>query len=327
MTRVTAEIVIAAFPDAQMLDIVGPAEVFSVADRLAGATGARYRVRVAAPECGPLRSNGPIVLVPDLALRAVRGPVDTLIVAGGTGAITASEDPDIVRAVDRIARRARRVTSVCTGAFVLAEAGWLDGRRATTHWAWADRLAERYPDVDVDADPIYVADGDVWTSAGVTAGIDLALELVANDHGREVAGQIARQLVVFLQRPGGQAQFSVPLGATVSASSELHALQSWMVEHPAADLSVTALADRCHIHQRTFHRLVRRQTGMTPAEWVEQVRVECARRALESTALPVAVIARQTGFGTVSTLYRAFQRRVGATPAGYRRHFQTTRSA
>ena len=318
-----AQIVIVGFPDAQVLDITGPAEVFSVADRLSGREGSRYQVRLATPGPGPLRTSGPIALVPDTTLDELAGPIHTLVVAGGTGAMAASEDPQIVGLVDRAARRARRVTSVCTGAFVLAATGRLDGRRATTHWAWTDLLARRYPAVTVEPDPIFVVDGNVWTSAGVTAGIDLALELVAQDHGRTVAAQVARQLVVFLQRPGGQAQFSVPLGTAVAETDELHALQSWMVEHPAGDLSVGAMAAQCHVTQRTFHRLVRRQTGMTPAAWVEQVRVEAARRSLESSALPVATIARQTGFGTVSTLYRAFERRVGVTPAAYRRHFQT----
>jgi transcriptional regulator GlxA family with amidase domain len=183
-----------------------------------------------------------------------------------------------------------------------------------------------HPTVQVAPDQIFVRDGNVWTSAGVTAGIDLALALVARDHGRDVAADAARWLVVFLQRPGGQAQFSVPLAIAGLDTDVLAELQTWMVEHPDADLSVAALARRCHLSPRTFHRLVGRETGMTPGTWVEQIRVEAARRMLESTDLPVPAIARACGFGTVSTLYRAFERRLGVAPATYRHHFRAVPS-
>ena len=320
----TRRVVIVAFADVQILDVTGPGEVFATADRLGGtrgSRGSRYSVEVAAPTAGPIRSTGGVSLLPDRALDDVTGPIDTLVVAGGLGVFWAAEDGETVAQVDRIAAQARRVASVCTGAYLLAATGRLDGRRVTTHWAWAADLAARYPSITVDPDPIFIADGPVWTSAGVTAGIDLALELVGLDHGRAAAAEVARWLVMFLQRPGGQAQFSVPLAAGPLDGDALAPLQAWMIEHPGADLSVASLAARCHTSPRTFQRLVHRQTGMTPGAWVEQIRVEAARRALEATAMPVATIAERCGFRTVSTLYRAFDRRLGVAPAAYRSHF------
>lgn len=316
-------VVIVAFEGMQLLDVTGPSEVFSAADRLSGEPGSRYTVGVAAPTAGPVRASSGLCLIADQALADVAGPIDTLVVAGGVGVFAAAQDPAIVTEVDRIAGGSRRVTSVCTGAFLLAATGRLAGRRATTHWSSTARLAADYPDIHVETDPIFVNDGAVWTSAGVTAGIDLALALIAGDHDRETAAEVARWLVMFLQRAGGQAQFSVPMTTGALATDTLGTLQAWMVEHPGADLSVGALAARCHQSSRTLQRLVRRETGMTPGAWVEQIRVEAARRALETSDTPVAVIAATCGFRTLSTLYRAFERRLGVTPASYRSHFRT----
>ena len=217
--------------------------------------------------------------------------------------------------------------SVCTGAFVLAEAGLLDGHRATTHWASCDRLAERYTDVSVERDPIFVRDGNVYTSAGVTAGMDLALALVEEDLGRRTALEVARWLVLFVKRPGGQSQFSSQLAAQTAAREPLRDLQEWIAGNLDGDLSVPALADRAHMSERNFARAFRRELGLTPAAYVEVARVEAARIALESSATPVDVVAAQTGFGTVETMRRAFHRRLGVGPAAYRARFTSTQAA
>jgi transcriptional regulator GlxA family with amidase domain len=249
-------------------------------------------------------------------------PVDTLVVAGGTGVRTVLEDASVVAWTQAAAARARRVASVCTGAFLLGRAGLLDGRRATTHWASCAALAEAFPAVDVDPDPIFVRDGDLFTSAGVTAGMDLALALVEDDLGPAVALDVARHLVLFLRRPGGQAQFSAGLAAQAAVRAPLRELQLWMGDHLGEDLSVAALAARAHMSPRTFARAFRDEIGLTPAAYVEALRVERARGALEATDLPVEAVARACGFGTVETLRRAFGRRVGVAPAAYRDRFR-----
>jgi transcriptional regulator GlxA family with amidase domain len=218
--RVGRRIVFVTFPGIIALDLVGPHEVFTAAGEVARRTGGEadaYRVEVVAPEAGVVTTSRGPSFIADRSLHSVRGEIDTLVMVGGEGARHAADDPTFVAGVRRLARRARRVTSVCTGAYVLAAAGLLDGRRATTHWAWCAEFANRFPDVTVDADPIFVRDGNVWTSAGVTAGMDLALALVDDDLGRDVALMTARQLVLFVQRPGGQSQFSAQLGAQVAA--------------------------------------------------------------------------------------------------------------
>jgi transcriptional regulator GlxA family with amidase domain len=306
-------VVFVTYPGITALDLVGPHEVL-------GAAGG-YELVVAGLTTGPMRSTrGPQILV-ERTLSSLRGPIDTLIVVGGEGARDAMRDQDLVRAVRNLARRSRRVTSVCTGAFVLAAAGLLDGRRATTHWSACEYLGRRFPDVTVEPDPIFVRDGNVWTSAGVTAGMDLALALVADDLGRDNALAVARQLVMYVQRPGGQAQFSAQLGAQAADRDALRDLQAWIGEHPDRDHSVDRLAARVGMSARHFARVFRDEVGATPAAYVEQIRIEVARRLLETTALPVEDVARAAGFGTVETLRRAFARRVGTNPSSYRERF------
>jgi transcriptional regulator GlxA family with amidase domain len=243
-------------------------------------------------------------------------------VAGGTGVGALEDDERFLEALRSAADRSRRVAGVCTGAFLLAAAGLLERRRATTHWASCALLAERHPETEVDPDPIFVRDGNVYTSAGVTAGMDLALALVEEDLGRETALTTARWLVLFVKRPGGQAQFSAQLAAQTADRAPLRELQAWIPDHLDRDLSVPALARRAQMSDRNFARAFRRETGMTPAAYVEAARVESARIALESGDLPVESIARQTGFGTVETLRRAFRRRVGVSPHDYRSRFR-----
>ena len=311
-------VVIVGFPGVQTLDVTGPAEVFRAAGLI---RPPGYEVTVAAAQKQPLATST-VSFVPDAALDDIGGTLDTLIVAGGTGARRAEDDPRLIDWIREAAKQARRVTSVCTGAFLLARAGLLDGCRATTHWAHCADLAERYPEVAVERDPIFVRDGNVATSAGVTAGMDLALALVEEDLGREAALEAARWLVVFLQRPGGQAQFSAQLAAQAADRAPLRELQAWIPDHLDEDLTVPALARRACMSDRNFARAFRRETGMTPGAYVETARVERARIALETGDLPVETVARQAGFGTVETMRRAFGRRVGASPAEYRTRFR-----
>jgi transcriptional regulator GlxA family with amidase domain len=311
--------VIVAFPGVQTLDVIGPAEVFSTAGALASND---YEVLVTAPEAGPVTASSGLCLHAERAMRHVRGRIDTLIVAGGFGTEAARSDDALIESIRSLAGRSRRVTSVCSGSFLLARAGLLDGRRATTHWAGCEALQKRHPAVDVENDSIFVRDGNVWTSAGVTAGMDLALALVEEDLGRKVALETARWLVLYVQRPGGQAQFSAQLAAQLAEHEPIRAAQSWVVEHPDADLTVEALAARASMSVRNFARVFRREVGMTPAAYVENVRVERAQRELETTRAPVETIAARCGFGTPETMRRAFRRRVGLGPTEYRARFR-----
>jgi transcriptional regulator GlxA family with amidase domain len=317
-------VVLLAFDGFQGLDLVGPTEVFSMATRYGDGD---YAIEVVAPTADPIRSSSGLELVPHSTLRGCRGPIDTLVVVGGEGVPAAEADPALVRWIGRAAGRSRRVASVCSGAFLLAAAGLLDGKRATTHWTACAYLAERYPSVTVERDPIFVRDGDVATSAGVTAGMDLALALVEEDHGPGVALMVARSLVLFVRRPGGQAQFSAQLSAQPARREPLREVQAWIAGNLDDDLSVPALADRAHMSQRNFARAFSREIGETPASYVEGVRVEAARNALEDSHTPIEEVARRCGFGTVETLRRAFHRRLGIGPAAYRSRFRPLNAA
>jgi transcriptional regulator GlxA family with amidase domain len=314
-------VVFVVYPRFTALDLVGPHEVLAAAGQ--------YVVDVASMTAGPVPTTRGPTIVADRALSSLRGTIDTLIVVGGEGSRAAAHDADLVRWVRRAARRSRRVASVCTGAFVLAAAGVLDGRRATTHWASCDALARSHPSIDVDPDPIFVRDGNVWTSAGVTAGMDLALALLEDDFGRDVALRVARRLVVFVQRPGGQSQFSAQLQAQADAPARapIRDLQHWIAEHPDEDLAVERLAARVAMSPRHFARVFRAEVGETPGVFVERVRVETGRRLLETTGFAVEDVAAAAGFGTVETMRRAFTRRVGVNPAAYRDRFQSARAS
>ena len=314
------DVVLVVFPGLQGLDLLGPAEVFAAAAEHTGGDG--YRIRVVASEPGPARSTSGVTIVADEAIASVRGPVDTLMVVGGDGTYGAVADEHLVRHVGRLARRSRRTTSVCSGAFVLAQAGLLDGKRATTHWRACDLLARSFPAVQVEPDPIYVRDGDVWTSAGVTAGMDLALALVEDDHGRDVALAIARRMVLFLRRPANQSQFSAPLRAQAAEHDGIRAAQHHVVEHPSSDCSVASLARVALMSERSFARSFASEVGTTPARYVERVRTETARRLLEDTDDGVEGIALAAGFGTAETMRRTFLRVLRTSPTEYRRRFR-----
>ena len=321
-SAVPLRVVIVAFPDVQSLDVTGPLEVFSTANRLADGPPA-YEVLVAALRAGTVRTSSGVGLVAPRSLDQIGGPIDTLIVAGGLGTREAVRDRRLVSWIKRVAPRARRISSVCTGAFLLGEAGLLEGRRVTTHWAACEALQRRFPAARVERDPIFVRDGKVATSAGVTAGMDLALELVEEDRGRDLALTVARWLVMFLRRPGGQSQFSVQLSAQLAERHGLRDLQGFIADHLDADLSVSALAHRARMSARNFARAFGREIGVTPAAYVEAQRVEGARRLLETTERSVAEVAKACGFGRVETMHRAFRRALHVTPGSYRRHFRT----
>jgi len=315
-------VVLLAFDGVQPLDVTGPFEVFAGANEALG--GPVYDLSIAAPGRGVVRSASGLALVVDHDLRAVPA-VDTLVVAGGQGVHAARRDEAVLAWVRATSEGARRVASVCTGAFLLASAGLLGDGPVTTHWAHADRLAREFPDLHVDPDPVFTHAGDVWTSAGVTAGIDLALALVEDDHGAELAQLIARHLVMFLRRPGGQSQFSTPVWAAAPVPGPIRVACDHIHTHVDDDLGIERLAGLVGLSPRHFQREFRRQVGQPAGRYVDRVRVEAARRALEDEpATTVAVVARRCGFGSAETLRRAFTRHVGVAPDDYRRRFART---
>ena len=327
----TRRVVMVAFPDAQIIDITGPLEVFGRAARwLAEERGWRmpaYTVEIAASKAGPFATSSGIRLIADRSIAQVRGPIDTLMVAGGIGTTAALRDRALVGWLRGSLRRTRRLCSVCTGAFLLAEAGLLEGLRATTHWRQCDALAARYPTIKVETDPIFVRSGKIFTSAGVTAGIDLALALLEEDHGRDVALAVARELVMFLCRPGGQSQFSVQLRAQQADREPIRDVQRWIADHLDSDLSVEALARRAAMSPRNFARVFTREVGATPGDFVENLRVEAARRRLEESGDGVDSIASECGFGTRESMRRAFIRTLHVPPSAYRSRFHQKLSA
>lgn len=315
-------IVMVVFDGIQTLDVSGPLEVFSTANRHTGRD--LYRLELASLDGRAVTGTSGLSLNVDRTLTEVRGEIDTLMVAGGDGIADAIAAPRFVAGIRRLARRARRVTSVCSGAFGLAEAGLLDGRRCTTHWSVCELLADRYPSLVVEPDPIFVRDGNVATSAGVTAGMDLALALVEEDHDKDLALAIARRLVLFLRRPGTQSQFSAQLAGQLAARNPLRDAQRYVAEHPDADLSVAALARRVGMSERNFARCFRAEVGVTPARYVEHTRVETARRLLEETPEGVDAIARRSGFGSAETMRRVFVRVMRTNPNDYRQRFRSS---
>jgi transcriptional regulator GlxA family with amidase domain len=314
-------VVFLAFDGVQSLDLSGPLEVFATAARIGEPRAPRYDVEVCARVAGPFTSSSGLTMIARRGIGQARAAIDTLIVPGGIGTRAAMRDARFLAAMKRAAARARRVASVCTGALLLAEAGLLDGSPATTHWAFCDLLRRVRPAVDVQPDPIFVRAGKIWTSAGVTAGIDLALALVEEDHGAELARDVARWLVMYTRRAGGQSQFSAPLSAPHVARAPMRELAAWVLENLAADLSVAALARRARMSPRNFARVFRRDVGRTPAEHVQALRVEAARGALEATSRSIDEVATDCGFGTTETMHRVFRRALGVTPGDYRRRF------
>lgn len=314
-----------AYPGIQMLDVMGPLEVFSRATRWLKDNGRRrddaYSVEIIGLKRGAFRASSGLRVYADRGFGEVGRGIDTLMIAGGLGAERYHKDPALLRWIRRQAAWVRRLASVCTGALFLAEAGLLKERRATTHWSACARLAQRYPDVCVEPDPIFVQEGSIYTSAGVTAGMDLALAMVEQDQGREVALATARELVIFLRRPGGQAQFSAQLSAQFAERQPLSDLQAYVVDHPAEDLTVETLAARVGMSPRNFARVFTREVHTTPARFVTSVRVEAARRLLEESSDGLERICSRTGLGTPESMRWAFLRTIGIPPSRYRERF------
>lgn len=311
---------ILVFPGVQLLDVAGPSDVFVEAARQLGDLRA-YEVQLIGTEAGLLRCGSGPRLQPDATIATHRGRFDTLLVAGGPAVESITARDDVRRWLQRHAKAVRRIGSVCSGAFVLAAAGLLQGRRVATHWNSVDRLAAENPGTTVEPDAIYVKDGPLYTSAGVTAGMDLALAMVEEDHGRELALRVARELVMFLKRPGGQSQFSAHLAAQTAEKSGIRALQEHVLANLRGDLSVPALAARAGMSERNFARIFKDEAGMTPAEFVELARIDEARRRLEASDLPLKRLADAVGYSNADALRRAFTRRVGVAPRDYRRQF------
>ena len=319
----TRNVVIVAYPGMQSLDVVGPFEVFAGATRVVASTRSLgYTVGLVSVDGGPVRSGSGVELGTE-PLPPSGEVIDTLVLPGGDQARTARSDPVLMGWIVTTAPRCRRVATVCTGAFIAAEAGLLEGRRVTTHWASAGKLADEYPGLDVDADPIYIRDGKYWTSAGVTAGIDLALALVEEDLGADVAQTVARWLVMFLHRPGGQTQFSSPVWVPRAERSTVRAVQHLVESAPAGDHRLPALAAAAAMSVRHFARVFTEEVGETPGRFVERVRLEAARHALETSTDTLDVVASDCGFGSAETLRRAFQRQLNVAPDSYRRRFRT----
>lgn len=323
MTRrktTTRTVAILAMPGVQLLDVSGPLDVFAEAN-VQSASDA-YRLRVVASAPGDIHSSSGTRLVPDHVIGdSTSEPIDTLLVAGCPNAAEARPAPAVTDWLRKVAALARRYGSVCTGAFLLAEAGLLNGKRVTTHWAVADRLAKAYPSITVDEDAIHVRDGKLRTAAGVTAGLDLALALVEEDLGRDIAMKVAGQLVMFFKRPGGQMQFSRKGESLPAGRSALQEMQRFVVANPSSDHSIARLAARTSLSPRHFARLFRSEVGVTPAAWVEAARVTAARRLLERGRDAPKQVAVQCGFANADTLRRAFARHVGVTPAEYRKRY------
>jgi transcriptional regulator GlxA family with amidase domain len=311
------KVVIVGPPPVQILDVTGPLEVFS------NAPG--YDIQLANP--GPertLKTNRGVMLADATPIADVQGPIDTLVIAGGPGAENGSYDPNFIAWIAKAGSQARRVASICTGAFLLAEAGLLNGKQAVTHWTFCDRLAREYPKVAVRPEPIFLRDGSIYTSAGITAGIDLSLTLVEEDHGHETALRIARFLVMFLVRPGGQAQYSHMLSHQAVTSQPLRELQVWMLQHLREPLTVESLAERIGMSARHFTRVCLRETGMNPGQFVDRMRVEAAQQIIDSSSRGLKEIADSCGFQSADAMRRTFLRVLGVTAAEYASRFKST---
>jgi transcriptional regulator GlxA family with amidase domain len=324
-------VLIVGLPPAQMLDVTGPLEVFAMANRcceLAGAP-APYEIGLAGPRAGALATGSGVALLAAQGLDGSLRGLDTLLVAGGAGARAAVKDRALVARLAAACARVPRVGSICTGAFALAATGLLDGRRATTHWAHFDEFAALFPAVHIERDALFVRDGRFHSSAGISAGIDSALAMVEEDLGRALALQVARGLVVFLKRPGGQSQFSAQLSAEAAAgdADRFGELTRWMAAHLRHDLSVERLAERVAMSPRNFARRFAETLRLTPARYVQLLRLDAARRLLTDGNAPIPRIAERCGFASAEAMRLAFQRHLNVAPSEFRARFCSTAGA
>ncbi|RKP58725.1 GlxA family transcriptional regulator [Pararobbsia silviterrae] len=320
-------IVLVAFDDAQMLDVTGPMDAFAEANTACERNGRApaYAITFAGPRVGLVPMASGLELHARVSFFDESLEPDTLVVCGGRGARMAADDAAAVAAIGRLANKAARVVSICTGAFVLAATGQLDGRRVTTHWKYCDVIARRFAGIEVDADAIFIHDGKFYTSAGVTAGIDVALALIEQDLGRPIALAVARELVVFLRRPGGQSQFSAHMAAEASAADpdRFAELTRWMAEHLDGDLSIERLASRVSMSPRNFARRFAEALGTPPGKFVQALRIDAARRLLTDGDVPLTTVARRCGFNSLETMRLAFQRHLKVAPQDFRARFRS----
>jgi transcriptional regulator GlxA family with amidase domain len=315
-------ITLLAFPRVQLLDIVGPADVFAEAARQLGNQRA-YRVEVIGTHKGMIKGSSGLKLAIDETFETYKGRIDTLLVAGSPHIDEVALNPALQAWLRQQAKSVRRIGSVCSGAFLLAAAGLLAGRRVTTHWNASAKLAKEHPDTQVEPDSIYIKDGNIYTSAGVTAGMDLALALVEEDHGRELALSVAREMVMFFKRPGGQSQFSAQLAAQTAERTVIRDAQDYVLQHLKADLSVPTLAARADMSERNFARTFKAEAGSTPAEFVELARIDAARRLIEESDVSLKRLADTVGYANTDGFRRAFMRRLGVGPSDYRKRFSS----
>ncbi len=318
-------VVMIVYPDAHILDVVGPLEVLTGAKLFLPENIKPYDVHVVAEKAGSIRTTSGLTIEADQSFADAAkddAPIDTLMIAGGHGTVEALEHKELLNFVRQASDRAERIVSICTGAMILAEIGLLNGRRATTHWWWCPILKSKYPEVEVEPDAIYVRDGNIWTSAGVTTGMDLALSLVEADWGHDVALQVARYNVMYMMRPSGQSQFSAHLVAQKAEDPLINETLSYILANLTDPLTVTALAARAAMSERTFARKFKDETGVTPAHYVEAARVQSARVELEQSDTGVEQIALHAGFQNAERMRRAFQRHVGVSAADYRQRFR-----
>ncbi len=331
MSRNPKRIAMLAFPNAQILDVTGPLEVFSRTSRWLRDHGKHadhvYQVEIIGLRRGWFRTSSGLRLYADHGIAEVGHGIDTLLIAGGVGVESHRSHAPLLRWIRRQSALVRRLASICTGAFLLAEAGLLTGRRATTHWNHCSDLSRDFPEIQVEPDTIFIRQGSLYTSAGVTAGMDLALAMVEEDFGRDVALAAARELVMFLKRPGGQAQFSAQLSVQLAEREPLRDLQSYIIDHPDSDLSIARLARRVAMSPRNFARVFAQEVGSTPARFVASVRVETARRLLEETSDPLESVCAKSGLGTTESMRRAFLRTLGVPPGRYRERFNHVQSS
>lgn len=322
----TRSVVMLGFPGAQVLDITGPMEIFKGANDVLARHGVdtpAYRLTLATHAGGLFATTSGIRLAADCDLAALRSPIDTLLVSGGDGVREAMRDKVLISFIQQASKKARRVASVCSGSFLLAQAGLLDGRRAASHWRGCDLLAQHFPKVAVERDALYVRDGKFYSSAGVTAGMDLSLALVAEDCGQRAALEVAKDKVLFMIRGGGQSQFSTHLMTGNIESERLRGVMSWALENLHAALTVEFLAARAAMSPRNFARAFAQETGGTPARFIERARIDAARRKLEDSRSNVDVVAADCGFGNSERMRRAFHRHIGVSPNAYRERFQS----
>ncbi|MGR3513027.1 MAG: GlxA family transcriptional regulator [Paracoccaceae bacterium] len=321
------KILMVAYPGVHQLDVVGPLEILATTQFFVGDGDLPYDFQIVAAQAGPVTASSGLTIMAETSFADAmgrKGEIDTLMIAGGHGASSELKNPELLEFVQTMAPRARRVVSICTGALILAEAGLLKNKKASTHWFWCSIMEHSYPDVSVDREAIYVRDGDIWTSAGVTSGMDLALALVEMDWGHKVALDVARFSVMYMMRPGGQSQFSAHLVAQRAEDPAINDALSFILENPADTLTVTSLAARAMMSERTFARRFKDETGVTPAAYVETARVQAARVVLEKTDHTIDQVALETGFQSAERMRRAFHRHLGISAGEYRDRFRMT---